>query len=197
MLRLLTAFALLVSSGLALQAQNVGDSGHAVESALGLPQMSRATGQGEVWVYSNGVRITFRNGVVAVVEGLENGVPVAPSMSTSESVTVVPDSRPSRQSVSVERDPSRPGALTSLTGPDGEPSRVGWLVIVAVGLVSGTCQVLILIQAFRTSLLWGLGCIFVPLVSLFFVVCHWSEVKKPFLVNLGTIGAFLAFAFLT
>ena len=45
--------------------------------------------------------------------------------------------------------------------------------------------VLILVKAFQTSVLWGLGYIFVPFVSLIFVVLYWQETKKPFLYLVG------------
>jgi hypothetical protein len=45
--------------------------------------------------------------------------------------------------------------------------------------------VILLVKAFQTSVLWGLGYIFVPFVSLIFVVLHWQETKKPFLYLLA------------
>jgi len=57
---------------------------------------------------------------------------------------------------------------------------------VVVGLIFG---VQLLIIAFNTSILWGLGCLFVPFVSFIFVVLHWDETKTPFLWSLGgTVG---------
>jgi len=41
--------------------------------------------------------------------------------------------------------------------------------------------------AFRESVLWGLGCIFVPFVYLIFAITHWDEAKKGFLT--GVSGA--------
>jgi len=45
----------------------------------------------------------------------------------------------------------------------------------------------ILINAFKTSILWGLGALFVPFVSLIFAIMHWDENKKPFLISLAGI----------
>jgi len=39
----------------------------------------------------------------------------------------------------------------------------------------------LLILAFRTSVLWGLGYIFIPFVSLIFVAMHWEKTRSPFL----------------
>lgn len=56
---------------------------------------------------------------------------------------------------------------------------------VIVGLVGG---IWILMLAFQESIVWGIGCIFVPFVSLIFVVMNWDEAKKPFLINLGGLA---------
>src|SRR6185369_7182655 len=42
----------------------------------------------------------------------------------------------------------------------------------------------ILIAAFNESVIWGLGCLVVPIVSLIFVITHWAEAKNPFAYNL-------------
>ena len=42
-----------------------------------------------------------------------------------------------------------------------------------------------LIVAFRESVLWGLGCFFIPLVSLIFLISHWEEAKRPFFIQLA------------
>jgi hypothetical protein len=49
-------------------------------------------------------------------------------------------------------------------------------VIVALGGHIG-----IVLEAFKEGILWGLGCLLLPIVTLIFVVLHWSETKKPFL----------------
>ena len=41
-----------------------------------------------------------------------------------------------------------------------------------------------LIAAFRESVLWGLACLFVPIVQLFFLIVHWPEAKRPFFFQL-------------
>ena len=44
-----------------------------------------------------------------------------------------------------------------------------------------------LIAAFRESVLWGLACLFIPIVQLFFLIVHWPKAKKPFLLQLLAI----------
>lgn len=46
---------------------------------------------------------------------------------------------------------------------------IGWLTI--------------LWKAFSAGILWGLGCFFVPFVSLLFVITHWQESKTGFLLH--------------
>ena len=40
------------------------------------------------------------------------------------------------------------------------------------------------IVAFRKSALWGLGCLLIPGVALVFLIMHWQDAKKPFLIGL-------------
>ena len=41
-----------------------------------------------------------------------------------------------------------------------------------------------LIEAFTTSLLWGLGCVFLTPVTIFYLTFHWGDAKKPFAIQL-------------
>lgn len=59
------------------------------------------------------------------------------------------------------------------------------------GLIMLLAGVLILIKAFQTSVLWGLGYIFVPFVSLIFVILYWQDTKKPFFYLLGGAALFV------
>jgi hypothetical protein len=51
-------------------------------------------------------------------------------------------------------------------------------------------SIIMLVAAFRQSVLWGLACLFVPIVSFFFLVVHWHAAKSGFVVQLIG-GAFL------
>lgn len=64
------------------------------------------------------------------------------------------------------------------------------LIIIAYGimLVGG---IMILIAAFRESVLWGLGCLFIPIVGLIFVLAHWREAKAGFLIQLFGLAVLL------
>jgi len=58
----------------------------------------------------------------------------------------------------------------------------------------------LLVTAFSESILWGLGCLFVPFVSLIFLILHFDKAGKPFglwLIGLVTMlgGNFLGGGF--
>ncbi len=66
------------------------------------------------------------------------------------------------------------------------------LVLAGIGLVAMIIGgVGLLIVGFRESALWGIGMLLIPLVSLFFVISHWEEAKKPFLIQM--VGCLLMF----
>jgi hypothetical protein len=43
----------------------------------------------------------------------------------------------------------------------------------------------LLVVAFKTHILWGLGCLLIYPVCLVFVVLHWKVASKPFLVQVA------------
>jgi hypothetical protein len=47
------------------------------------------------------------------------------------------------------------------------------------------------INAFRVSILWGLGCLFFPFVSIFFLITNWYVARRPFWIAL--LGGVLVF----
>jgi hypothetical protein len=55
---------------------------------------------------------------------------------------------------------------------------LGWLLVLVGGIW-------LAIGAFRVSILWGLGVIFVPFVSLVFLVMQWEENKRAFFISLA------------
>ena len=42
-----------------------------------------------------------------------------------------------------------------------------------------------LISAFKTSLLWGVGCLLITPVTIFYLFMHWGDAKKPFIILLS------------
>ena len=53
----------------------------------------------------------------------------------------------------------------------------GYIILVLGGLW-------MLFVIFQTSVVWGILSILVPFVSLLFVIMHWDETKRPFLVQI-------------
>ncbi len=49
-----------------------------------------------------------------------------------------------------------------------------------------------LLYAFKESVLWGLGCLFVPMVGLVFLAMHFEETWRPFVI--GMIGGAMVMA---
>lgn len=59
------------------------------------------------------------------------------------------------------------------------------LVLMGVGgLIAIVGSIWFLIEAFKSGILWGLGCLFVPFVSLIWLVTHWEDGAKPFGLSL-------------
>lgn len=56
-------------------------------------------------------------------------------------------------------------------------------------------SILFLVAAFRASIWWLLGCLFIPFVQLFFLFFHWSKAWKPFLIQVVGIIVMLVGAF--
>ena len=65
---------------------------------------------------------------------------------------------------------------------------VGFLLLLVGGLF-------FIISAFRESLLWGLGVLFLPIVPLIFLIVHWHRAKGPFFIQLYGLGFVLLAVF--
>lgn len=57
-------------------------------------------------------------------------------------------------------------------------------IIIAAYCILLAGYFMLVVAAFRIGALWGLGCLFLPFVSLFFLMMHWDVAKKPFGVQL-------------
>ena len=43
-----------------------------------------------------------------------------------------------------------------------------------------------LVATFRVGILWGLACLFIPIVPLIFLFVHWPEARRPFFLQLAS-----------
>ena len=60
------------------------------------------------------------------------------------------------------------------------------MILMCVGTIAVFVGgIMFLIVAFQESILWGLGCLIVPFVSLVFLVMFWDKAGKPFLIQLA------------
>jgi hypothetical protein len=67
------------------------------------------------------------------------------------------------------------------------------LAVVGMGLLV-IFQIWFIVEAFSESAMWGLGVMFVPVVSLIFTIAHWERAKKPFLLSLLVAAPIIIFA---
>ena len=56
--------------------------------------------------------------------------------------------------------------------------------------------ILFLVEAFKTSLLWGLGCVFLTPVTIFYLAFHWATARKPFAIQMVGLLLLLAGTYL-
>lgn len=62
-------------------------------------------------------------------------------------------------------------------------------IVIGTIFIAGSVMMLIgairmLISAFRTSILWGLGWLFVPFCQLIYLIVHWEDAKSGFFLYL-------------
>jgi hypothetical protein len=70
---------------------------------------------------------------------------------------------------------------------------VSLVFFIAGGIIMLIGAIMFLIVAFKASIWWGLGCIFLaPIVNLIFLFMHWKDARKPFFISL--VGAAIYFA---
>lgn len=72
------------------------------------------------------------------------------------------------------------------------------LILLVLGLaISLVAGIWLLVVAFRESVWWGLGSLLLSPVALVFVILHWQQAKKPFLINLGGLALVIVGALLS
>ena len=181
----LAGFLVLLITTLAC-AQEIGDSAAAVINACGNPMMKKSSAAGEVWAYSNGLRVTLQDGVVTAVNGRTTSTPASAGTSTTVSRNSA-DSDDNASNMTVISVPKPKNAPAASAGP--ELSGIVLLGAVACLGVYLIGQIMILVAAFREGVLWGLGCFFLPVVQLIFIIVHWHEAKKGLGLSLLGLGA--------
>lgn len=89
-------------------------------------------------------------------------------------------------------DPVKAGPFAVAAAPG-----IAMLVLIGAALIAlFVSQFLLIVHAFRTSVFWGLGFLFVPFVSTAFEYRYWNGARKPFtlsLVALFVLGLAMGF----
>jgi hypothetical protein len=65
-------------------------------------------------------------------------------------------------------------------------------VLAAGAVLLAVAWLWLLVRAFRQHLLWGLGCLLVPPLLIFFAILHWPRARRP--VALGLLAAIVLVA---
>ncbi|MBK8479377.1 MAG: hypothetical protein IPL39_24780 [Opitutaceae bacterium] len=161
-------------------AQNIGDTEEAVVRDLGEPNLTREVGARKILMFSDGTKVVLEGGVVVEASGGSSG---GSSRATPREVRA---GEPSRVRPASTRSPEQPRRSSTREGRAGRgPASPGAILFVVLGvLVVLVCNVFYIIAAFSESILWGLGVLFVPFVSIVFLVLYWDRVRKPFWVSL-------------
>jgi hypothetical protein len=61
-------------------------------------------------------------------------------------------------------------------------------LLIVGGILTVVGAIWQLIVTFQISVMWGIGSLVLPLVSLIFVVMNWDAMKKPFLTQVAGIA---------
>jgi len=64
---------------------------------------------------------------------------------------------------------------------------LGGIILVVGWIVALVGSIMVLIAAFKESIVWGLLSLFVPVVILIFALTHWAESKKGVFFWIGGI----------
>ncbi|MCW8133817.1 MAG: hypothetical protein KIS92_25950 [Planctomycetota bacterium] len=69
---------------------------------------------------------------------------------------------------------------------------MGGILVLAGGVLCLIGGLLIAIAAFKESVLWGIGCLIIPIVGLIFVITHFEESKGGLMAYVAGIIAVVA-----
>jgi len=69
---------------------------------------------------------------------------------------------------------------------------MGMMVLALGGLIMLVGFIWIVVNAFKTSVLWGLGALFIPLVAQIFAIMNWPSNKTAFLIWAGGLVLYVA-----
>jgi hypothetical protein len=173
-------------------AQEIGDSEDDVIALLGTPSASRNAASRKTCIFRNGTKVVFENGLAVEITGEATAVPLP----QSESQPLTPPAARSAQATPARPRPEARTRASSQSVASPTPSAngfsknlpdmgaLGGLIAVAGLITIVVCSVIILVQAFSKSILWGLAVFFFPIAQWLFVALYWSDTRKPFLIQI-------------
>lgn len=68
------------------------------------------------------------------------------------------------------------------------------ILIIVAGVAALVSFLWLLVVAFKTHILWGLACLFLPFATLVFAILNWDRSAKPFLTHLASSALVFAVA---
>ena len=68
---------------------------------------------------------------------------------------------------------------------------MGMMLLALGGLIMLVGFIWIVVNAFKTSVLWGLGALIVPLVAQIFAIMNWETNKTAFLIWVGGLALYI------
>ncbi|NEX20073.1 cytochrome d ubiquinol oxidase subunit II [Thiorhodococcus mannitoliphagus] len=68
------------------------------------------------------------------------------------------------------------------------------ILIVVVSLAALVSFLWLVVVAFKTHVLWGLACLFLPFATLIFAILNWDRAAKPFLTHVASSALIFAVA---
>ena len=68
---------------------------------------------------------------------------------------------------------------------------IGMLLLFVGFAVMAVGGIWFLVVAFTEGVGWGLACMFIPFVSLYFLVKFWDNAKKPFFIQLAGLVPYI------
>jgi len=64
-----------------------------------------------------------------------------------------------------------------------------WPLLILGFVLAFIGHLLIVVDAWQKGILWGWGCLFVPLIALIYVALNWKVMKTPFLIHMAGLIA--------
>lgn len=72
---------------------------------------------------------------------------------------------------------------------------LGMVAIIIGYVVCLVGSIWLLVEAFKQSILWGIGCLLLAPVTIIFMIVHWPVAKRPFFLWLKGLAVVLIAVF--